>query len=191
MKNYSSPTSKQDLIRYTINNSSLEEKTALLTWAKELENIRKSDGSNLAKAKQSISLTLKSNIIWPILKRMNSQLTKILWTDRSWKMRLGLGAGAVTALTIGGQGAGIAALGTAVGVPLYLVLGAGGILLGTLIDELEELIQKDVNRSRSPVIDIEIVEKKNKNSTKKKQLSNPRKQLTTKKSKPKPPSPKS
>ena len=174
-----------DLIDIATSDASLEEKLALLRWARKLELIRQSDISKLEKAKESITLTVKSNIIWPTVKRINTQLTDTLWKNRSWKSRIGMGGAAIALLTVGTEGAGIAALGTAVGVPLYLVLGAGGILLGTLIDELEELIQKDVNRSKLPVIDVEIVEKKSKNSTKKKQLSNPRKQLTTKKSKPK------
>ena len=45
---------------------------------------------------------------------------------------------AVTALTLSGQGAGIAALGGAIGVPLFVVFGAGGALAGVIIDEVRK-----------------------------------------------------
>jgi hypothetical protein len=45
-------------------------------------------------------------------------------------MALGLAA-------FGSQGAGVAALGTAVGVPLWVISGAGASMAGVLLDELK------------------------------------------------------
>lgn len=176
-----------DLIHFITKASSIEENKALLVWAKNLKKIRESNLSKLEKAQKSISLTLNSKVIWPIVKKINSQLTKALWTDRSWKTRFGIGALAITLLTIGGQGAGIAALGTAVGVPLYLVIGAGGVLLGTLIDELEEIIYKDRRKSKTKIIDVSVIKQKPGISSKKKKLSKPKSEAPRKRiAKPKP-----
>jgi len=172
-----------NLIHFVTRSASIDENKALLEWAKNLKKIRESDSSKLEKAQKSISLTLKSKVIWPIIKRINSNLTDTLWTNRSWKARFGMGALAITILTIGGEGAGIAALGTAVGVPLYLVIGAGGVLLGTLIDELEKIIYKDNKKSKTKIIDVRVIKPKHRISNKKKKLSKPkseapRKQIT-------------
>jgi hypothetical protein len=59
----------------------------------------------------------------------------------------------------GGQGAGVAALGTAVGVPLWVVFGAGATFLGVLY---EEITRKKPNKSTSyQVIDAEREDKEN------------------------------
>lgn len=60
------------------------------------------------------------------------------WDNQSWARRLGLGGLAAGAVTFGTQGAGIAAFGTAVGVPLALLTGAGAALLGVVVDELKK-----------------------------------------------------
>ena len=92
-----------------------------------------------------------------------------------------MGALAITILTIGGEGAGIAALGTAIGVPLYLVVGAGGVLLGTIIDELEDIIYKDRRKSKTTIIDVSVIKQKPRILNKKKQLSKPKSEIPKKK----------
>lgn len=74
------------------------------------------------------------------LKRASSlALTKtkeVAWDDRGLAARVGL-VGAISGLVVfGSQGAGIAALGTAIGVPLWVVFGAGGAFLAMLYEEL-------------------------------------------------------
>ena len=49
--------------------------------------------------------------------------------------RLGLSAAAVGAVLFGGQDAGIAAQGTAMGVPLWVVLGSGPAFASVVIEE--------------------------------------------------------
>ena len=53
-------------------------------------------------------------------------------------LKLGLGGAAVGLAVFGGQGAGIAALGTAIGVPLWVVFGAGAAFLGVLYEEIAD-----------------------------------------------------
>jgi hypothetical protein len=49
---------------------------------------------------------------------------------------LGLGAVVATVATVGGAGAGIAALGGAIGVPLWVLFGAGAAFAGAIVDEV-------------------------------------------------------
>jgi hypothetical protein len=62
------------------------------------------------------------------MKRAAKELKRVGWDKRSWKARLGMGAVIATLMTVGNAGAGIAALGTAIGVPLWIVIGAGAIV---------------------------------------------------------------
>lgn len=59
-----------------------------------------------------------------------------MWDERGTKGRLSLIGVGIGATVFGGHGAGIAALGTAIGVPLWVVLGAGGAFTGMLVEEL-------------------------------------------------------
>jgi hypothetical protein len=63
-------------------------------------------------------------------------LKSAAWDNRSLTARLGLSGAIAGAVFFGGQGAGIAALGTAIGVPLWVVFGAGAAFLGVLYDEI-------------------------------------------------------
>jgi hypothetical protein len=47
-----------------------------------------------------------------------------------------MGAAATGAALFGGKAAGLAALGTAIAVPLWVVFGAGGAFMGVLYEEL-------------------------------------------------------
>lgn len=63
-------------------------------------------------------------------------LKDLAWDNRGLPARLGISAAILTAIAFGGQGAGIAALGTAIGVPLWLVFGAGAAFAGELYERL-------------------------------------------------------
>jgi len=56
--------------------------------------------------------------------------------------RLALSGLAIGVSAAGSKGAGIVALGTAIGVKLYLLTSAGGALLGTIIQEIERARKK-------------------------------------------------
>lgn len=60
--------------------------------------------------------------------------------DRGLKSKWGLSAAGAAAVAFGTQGAGIAALGGAIRVPLWLVFGAGGAFLAMLYQELQAKI---------------------------------------------------
>lgn len=60
----------------------------------------------------------------------------LAWDNRGLPARMGISAAILAAIAFGGQGAGIAALGTAIGVPLWVVFGAGAAFIGDLYERL-------------------------------------------------------
>ena len=141
-------TSKQlVVIRNIIDDADLAQQLALYEWGQELLAIRKSEQSVAQKARAAIRATAHREIIWPLVRKFMTQLKKHGWDNRSWTARLGVGAAAVTVLTLGGQGAGIAALGTAIGVPLWVVFGAGVSFAVMLVDELGKAIRNNKTSS--------------------------------------------
>lgn len=69
------------------------------------------------------------------------------WDERGTKSRFGIAGAGVGLAVFGTKGAGIAALGGAIGVPLWIVLGAGAYFAPVLIEELKKLVPQ----SRQPV----------------------------------------
>lgn len=76
---------------------------------------------NIAKLKQAAALTGKA-------------LKELGWDNRGLSGRLGIATAIGTVVIFGGQGAGIAALGTAIGVRLWVVFGAGAAFLGEIYE---------------------------------------------------------
>ena len=96
---------------------------ALRQLSEQLVAIRQSDASRFAKSRQALALVGRS-------------LKKAGWDERGLAARLGLSSAVVTAVVFGSQGAGIAALGGAIGVPLWVIFGAGATFIGVLYEEL-------------------------------------------------------
>lgn len=131
------------------------EREALLQWANSLLEIRKKDLPTRDKAKEAIQLTVSSKVVLPVVKLIGQEVKRLVWDERGTKSRIGLVGIAIGATVFGGQSAGIAALGTAIGVPLWVVLGAGGAFAGMLIEELSaksEPINPD-NKTSYNIID--------------------------------------
>lgn len=130
-------SSKQTAVaKAVVSHASPTEAAALENWANGLLEIKQSSLPHRCKATAAVKLTFKSKVIWPLLKKSSAELKRVGWDERSWKSRLGLGAVIGTLVTFGNAGAGIAALGGAIGVPLWVVLGAGGTFAGVLIEEI-------------------------------------------------------
>jgi hypothetical protein len=127
----------QQLATVYLDQASDQERAALLFWATQLMAIRNAELSKVDKAKQAIKLTIDSGAVLPFVTFLGSELKRVGWDQRGLPERLALSAAAVTALTFSGQGAGIAALGGAIGVPLWVVFGAGGALAGVIVDEIK------------------------------------------------------
>ena len=143
--------------------ASVQEREALLLWMVGLLQIRESSLTNVQKAKQALQLTSRSKVVWPAVKILGQEVKRLGWDERGIKSRFGIvGAGIGLAL-FGGQGAGIAALGTAIGVPLWVVLGAGAYFAPVLIEELTKLVPKSrqpkVIDGKFEIIDLEVKQK--------------------------------
>ena len=117
-------------------NASVGEREALRIWIEQLLMLRASDLSRTAKAKRALSLTAESKVVWPTVKALSREVKRHAWDDRSRTARLGLGGAAVAGALFGGQSAGLAALGTAIAVPLWVVFGAGAAFVGVLYEEI-------------------------------------------------------
>lgn len=126
--------------------ASEQEREALLLWMLQLVHIRDSGISNVLKAKQALQITAQSKVIWPMVKILAQEVKRHGWDERGTKSRFGIIGSGVGLVLFGTQGAGIAALGTAIGVPLWVVLGAGAYFAPVLIEEL----RKHIPKSRQP-----------------------------------------
>ena len=116
--------------------ASAAEKEAIQQWIERLLVVRASELSVIRKAKLAITVTADSKVILPTVKLIGRELKRLAWDDRSIKARFGLGGTAIALAAFGGQGAGIVALGTGIGVPLWVVFGAGATFLGVLYEEI-------------------------------------------------------
>ncbi|MGO7666550.1 hypothetical protein ACC697_29370 [Rhizobium ruizarguesonis] len=112
------------------------EADALRDWARLLIELKDEKMSATAKARKAISLTASSGVILPAMKIISAQAKKHGWDNRTSTQRLGIAAAAGAAALFPGANAGIAALGGAVGVPLWMIFGGGSMFLKVLCDEL-------------------------------------------------------
>ena len=131
-----SPEKQKQLAVRIASTANAAEKEALRIWIERLLEIKDSDLTAAQKAKEAISVTGSSNVVLPTVKMIARETKRLAWDNRGLKGRLGLGGAAVGIAIFGGQGAGIAALGTAIGVPLWVVFGAGTAFLGVLYEEI-------------------------------------------------------
>jgi hypothetical protein len=113
------------------------ERAAVLAWGRELKRIRESGASVFDKAKEALAVTRKADQILPILTKAGLTLKDLMWTKRGWSARLVIPA-AVIVLVALPEADGLALLGGAIGIPLWVVAGAGGAFIGMLIDEVSK-----------------------------------------------------
>lgn len=132
----------QDLAKALVAQASPSEQQLLLTWAQHMLVIRNSNASSLDKAKQAIAATVASKAIWPFIRTIGSEIKRVGWDERSLPAKMGLSAAALAAVVFSGKAAGLAALGGAIAVPMWIVFGAGAAFAGVLIEE--------VGRGRTP-----------------------------------------
>ena len=132
------PTQRQAkaLAQHIAKTASTTEKEALCRWIEALMAIRASDIPPTGKTRAAFDLTRRSQIILPLLKMLGQEIKRRAWEDRGVASRLGIGGAALGVAVFGGQAAGIAALGTAVAVPLWVLFGAGAAVLGVIYEEL-------------------------------------------------------
>ena len=147
------PSTQKQLAVRIVATANPEERAAIRVWIERLLAVKNSELTGLQKAKQAITVTAESKVVWPTVKMIAREMKRLAWDDRSMKTRFGLSGAAIAALAFGGQGAGIAALGTGIGVPLWVVFGAGATFLGVLYEEITD--KSDEPKTTYTVIDAE------------------------------------
>jgi hypothetical protein len=112
------------------------EQQRLLGWSRGLGEIRYGTLRGFKKAAAMLALTRDRKATWPLLKVLALALKNVVWDARSWTFRLGVGAVIATFVAAENRGAGIVALGGGIGLPLWMLIGAGGVLIGLLADKI-------------------------------------------------------
>ena len=126
----------RQLATMVVAQANVQERYALRQWAERMLVIRDSDLQATEKAQQAIKATMDSRAIAPLLKIVWQEIKRIGWDERSIPAKIGLGAAAFALLIPGKGAAGLAAFGGAIGVPLWIVFGAGGSFAGVIIEEV-------------------------------------------------------
>jgi hypothetical protein len=144
---------QQKLVSSIIRDTSFEEQVILKDWCQNLISLRNSNDSRVQKLKKTFLINQNVKVILPILKLISKKIKKYAWDKRDPKSRLGLMGLGVGATMFAGQSAGIAAMGSAIGVPLWIVFGAGGTFAGFIIEEIQRH-----HANQTDIIDAEFVE---------------------------------
>lgn len=124
----------QPAIVQSLLSAPLGEQQRLLAWARGLGAIRQGDLSGGRKAAAILALTRQQKAAWPLAKVLLRALRIMAWDTRSWKLRLGLGAVLATFAALGSSGGGSVTLGAGLSLPLWVLIGAAGTLIGALLD---------------------------------------------------------
>lgn len=121
-----------------------EEKSKVLQWAeKSLIVIENKNLSRVEKVKQLNKLeTPKAVMIF--FQALLRFLKNKAWTNQSWARRLGLIGATLGTAVFGTQAAGLATMGTGIGISLALVSTVGATFIGVLVDELSKEIKNRI-----------------------------------------------
>ena len=112
-------------------------KKVLLKWAKRVKEIQKNKSLSFKQKLRALK-ELNNSEAFKMSTKYISSYSKNYWKHATWAEKLGIiGGGGALALA-GFGGAGVAALGGAIGLPLFLLTAAGGTLIGTIIDRLDK-----------------------------------------------------
>lgn len=114
-----------------------EQRQAVRDWIDRMMAIRNGDSTASVQVKEAVSATTDTSILWPIISVAGQEIKRMAWDDRGVLGRFGVGA-ALGLMMFGPQGAGIAAFGSAIGVPLWVLFGTGGVVLSAVYDELSK-----------------------------------------------------
>jgi hypothetical protein len=114
------------------------EQHRLLAWSRGLRVIRRSGLRFHQKPGAMLSLTREKQATWPLVKVMLRALRILAWGARSWKFRLGIWSVVATLTAIGNEAAAIVPLGAGIGLPLWMIVGIGGLSVGLVGDALRK-----------------------------------------------------
>jgi len=129
-------TKERELAITIVQAASPNDRVILQQWITQLLVLKDAPLGRLEKAKRAIAITASSKAAVTAAKLVAKHVKRVAWDERSTAARFGMGGVALGLAAFGSQGAGIAALGTAVGVPLWVISGAGASMAGVLLEEL-------------------------------------------------------
>lgn len=144
---------QKTFVAQMVQEMSVDEASSLMGWGQKMLEIRDSRLSWLQKVKAAYAETLSRKVIMPAMKRIALALKKHAWDERGNKSRLGIAVAGATAMTFGGQAAGIAALGGAISVPLWVVFGSGAVFAAQIVEEGHKKIVELKASSKSNIVD--------------------------------------
>jgi hypothetical protein len=128
----------QELASLLVKGITKQERDSVVGWLQSLRSIAETRGSFVDKSQRALKETLSADVVWPVVKVIGSEIKRHAWDERSTATKFAGGA-ALSALALGGSsGAGIAALGAAVAVPIWIVFASGGSFAGVLVDEIKK-----------------------------------------------------
>jgi hypothetical protein len=113
------------------------QKQAVIRLFRRLLEVRDMEASAGDKLRKAIPDEQDAKSALDALQSSASQIKDLAWDDRTWPARVGIGAATVVAATVAGQSAGLALLGTAIAIPLWVVFGNGHDFAGALVTDLE------------------------------------------------------
>ena len=116
---------------------SKEEKKLLKQWAIKVMKIRDNESYSF-KEKLNALKKLNNKEAFKASLNIATEYSKKYWKKASWAEKLGIIGGGGAIALFGFGGAGVAALGGAIGLPLFLLTAAGGTFIGTIIDKLDK-----------------------------------------------------
>lgn len=108
------------------------ERAALLGWAEALTEIRGSGAGPIRKARRALAATCDRKTVWPFVKAIWQEKRRHGWDSRG----LSSGVGVLGVLVFGGAWAGLAPLGEAANLPVWMVIGSGAEFAEALRGEL-------------------------------------------------------
>lgn len=126
------------------------ERAALIAWCRQLLAIRTSADSPWEKAKAALKLTADSKVVWPVIRTLAHELKRLGWDERGTKGRFAIVGIGAWMLLFAAPTVAIVALGTAMAVPLWIVLGPGEAFVTVLLAEVEK--PKDAGAAREAAV---------------------------------------
>ena len=125
------------------------QKHAVIRLFRRLLEVRELDASAADKLRKAIPDEQDAKSALDALQSSASQIKDLAWDDRTWPARVGIGAATVVAATVAGQSAGLALLGTAIAIPLWVVFGNGNDFAAALVADLEASLDPTATSDQS------------------------------------------
>jgi len=125
-----------DFAERVLDGTSPAGQTVLLAWLETLAAIRLRDAPLYRKSLDAMA-TLNRETIWPAVNVLAGQIRYVSWDDRSTGERWGVAAAVGLLILTGNAVPAVMALAWAIGIPIWIVLGAGKLAVDTLREALK------------------------------------------------------